>query len=100
MILRSLKHWWQRQTRGFDDAELWNLNTAIAEFVLPRLKAFRELPPMSTPCRKSEKQWAKILDEMIDGFEAMGQEVYDKNTQPCIDRGMLLFGRWFLHLWD
>lgn len=32
----------QREKYGFDNSELWNLNTTIAKFILPRLKAFRK----------------------------------------------------------
>ena len=32
----------QRLERGFDETELWNLDTTILKFILPRLKAFKE----------------------------------------------------------
>lgn len=42
-VRRSLLFWWQRRTRGWDDSDTWNLDSTIAEFVLPRLRRFREL---------------------------------------------------------
>ena len=33
----------QRIERGFDDSETWSLRDTIANFILPRLKAFNEI---------------------------------------------------------
>jgi hypothetical protein len=43
-IVRGRRVRWfiQRRKRGFDDRELWGLDQTIAEFVYPRIKAFRE----------------------------------------------------------
>ncbi len=43
---RRLRFWWERRTRGFDEPELWCLNSHIVDFLLPRLKAFREGVPV------------------------------------------------------
>ena len=44
MLLRNLKYFWQRRTRGWDDSDLYSLDYTIAKFVLPRLKVFAEDP--------------------------------------------------------
>jgi len=33
----------QREERGFDDTEVYNLDSTIARFILPRLKRYKEL---------------------------------------------------------
>jgi hypothetical protein len=36
----------QRDERGFDDTELWNLDVTMAKFILPRLAAFHKQSPV------------------------------------------------------
>ena len=64
---------------GIDDKELWNLDITLTEFILPRLKAFKEMDRKGYPVldgidpqdeKKSTETWEKILDDMIKGFEA------------------------------
>lgn len=55
----------QRRKRGFDDSELWSLDYTILEFILPRLRRFRE-----------KKRWGwpgpcAIFDIDWDDFEAL-----------------------------
>lgn len=37
----------QRDERGFDDTELWNLDVTMAKFILPRLKEFHKQSPIA-----------------------------------------------------
>lgn len=78
----------QREERGFDDTELWNLDTTIVEFVLPRLIAFKEdleknfagYPSLlcrdypDIPEDKLDDKWLEILDKMIAAFKAVHDE--------------------------
>ena len=87
----------QRAERGFDDTELWNLNATIAQFILPRLKRFREINK-SYPKAISEKEWNEILDKMIKFFE----EYLDENNylEDNLEKeGIELFAKYFLDLW-
>jgi hypothetical protein len=87
----------QRAERGFDDTELWNLNTTIAQFILPRLKRFREINK-SYPKTLSEEEWNEILDKMIKFFE----EYLDENNylEDNLEKeGIELFAKYFLDLW-
>lgn len=99
-IQRSLKYWWQRRTRGFDDREMWDLFSHLARHILPRLKEFRrraddpnvmsgypiELSPCynhpCTQCGGSDESirhdddagfeaWFQMLDDMIYYFECL-----------------------------
>lgn len=106
--LRSnVKHWWQRRTRGWSDDELWNLDVTIAKFTLPRLKAFRSGPAMGgTPTTiATNEEWLAILDEMIFAFEFVAGENYyinqhNKNEYERCEKGLALFAKHFMSLWD
>lgn len=101
---------WQKLTRGFSDADAWNLDHTIAEFVLPRLKVFRQrlfgFPGHSI----TEKEWEEILDKMIFSMQAivdewdftkaeMTMEEQKKHWEKIRD-GLELFGKWFRDLWE
>lgn len=58
----------QRLKHGFDDTELYNLDVTIAQFVLPRLKRFKELSK-AYPGYLTEDEWSDILDKIIFAFE-------------------------------
>jgi hypothetical protein len=105
-IKRTLKFFWQRRTRGFDDSETWNLDHRIAEFILPRLKLFREMSPSQgipsefideSPLAQIEdpkereaartvledegqKKWEGVLDKIIWSFEYANNGYEDEET--------------------
>lgn len=91
----AVKSWWQRRTKGYANSECWNLEYSTAEWILPRLKHFRNnlhsIPPNlergndnighSVEPELIEKQnpedrfdltldeWKSKLDKMIYAFE-------------------------------
>lgn len=89
--LRMLKHFKQRWTRGFDDSELWSLDWTIAKFVLPRLKAFREMGKAGCPAEflfgdgtdaeieAGQAHFMALVDKMIYAFEC---KVHDDTGLP------------------
>ena len=70
---RYEKYFKQLKTRGFSDEETWGLNNVIAEFVLPRLKRFRELNN-GYPNGFTAKTWYQTLDKMIFAFDSILRE--------------------------
>lgn len=94
------KHFWQRQNRGFDDTELWGLDDIITQFILPRLKAFREFNN-TTPSEITVEEWNTILDKMIKAFEVRYHQ-WDESCEYPIDyqEGLELFAKYYDHLWD
>lgn len=58
----------QRKERGFDDSELWSLDTTIAKFLLPRIKRYREVH-CGYPASLTNERWNEILDKMVAAFE-------------------------------
>jgi len=91
--LKQLKKW------GFSDSETWSLNLVIAEFILPRLKRFREID-IGMPGCLTESKWEEILDKMIFAFEnIVKDEIYSKTIDIKIGSGLRLFGKYFRYLW-
>lgn len=114
---------------GFDYRDTWNLDYKISEYILPRLKYFRDnlhsVPPRkdkkakmtdSGPTCLSIKEWQAMIDKMSFAFQYVvdGRELNDKywNKDYVFDQktakddykkyeeGMKLFSIWFSHLWD
>ena len=84
-IFRFFKFVWQRKTKGFDDSETWNLDNTIANFVLPRLKRYKELnggcPILEGFEESSDKnddkmheEWNKIIDRIIFSLERISKD--------------------------
>lgn len=48
--------------------EIWNLDSQLLAFILPRLKELRRIKP-GYPADLTEQEWDEILDKMIYGFE-------------------------------
>ena len=84
----------QRIERGFDDTELWNLDTTILKFVLPRLKRFKECTIGFPPDFKTLEEWQECLEKMIINIEKI------INSEEDVDyEGFELFKKYFFHLW-
>lgn len=94
-----IKHWWQRRTRGFDDSETWSLDITISEFILPRLKRFRELhdKALHPPDTLSEDEWRDIMDKIIVAHELVISETLAREKE--INDGLILFAKYYRHLW-
>lgn len=90
----------QRIERGFDDTETWNLNTTFANFMLPRLKAFKEVGvPFSHPAILEEHEWGEIIDKIIHSLELYIDEDYEFESEKEIQEGIDLFAKYFFNLW-
>jgi len=93
---------------GFSKTETWSLYSVIAEFILPRLKSFRDVT-IAHPIDKTEKEWSGVLDKMIFAFEwsleydkcnvlDMKEEKLKENWERH-EEGMELFRERFMDLW-
>ena len=63
----------KEKEKKINSKELWNLDHTIIEFLVPRLKAFRERTD-SYPGDITEEEWDNILDKIITGLEAYKAE--------------------------
>lgn len=94
----------QREERGWDDTEVWNLDYSISSFILPRLKVFRKIHH-GHPSNLSENEWEEYLDKMILAFELnlsyedlASDDLEEKESE--IKEGLALFAEYFNQLWD
>ena len=105
LIKRSLRHLWQRIRWGFDDSDLWSLDTTIAKFVLPRLKRFRDVSGGYPGCdgMATEEDWNVAMDEMIFAMQVViddgNCDLRTHEDWARCKRGLKLFGKWFRQLW-
>ena len=98
----------QLKKYGFCDSETWNLDAVIAEFILPRLKRFREVTNGYSKDFSNYDEWYEVLDKMIFSFEWILTYAYSvgdlsneeyKNSLKKYDEGMKLFAKYFRNLW-
>ena len=102
---RKKRHLKQYEKQGWCDADTWSLDQRFAQWLLPRLKRFKELT-IGIPMDLTEKQWMSILQEMIDGFEFMASDDYYQWGEPKwdkkhekINKAMDLFTKHIRNLW-
>lgn len=98
-----------KKTRGYSYYDLLNLDCTIADFVLPRLKAYK-LENIGHPTNLSQEEWDIILDKMIYSFEScsskeafkddfeFGSTEYSEHRKRVAE-GLRLFGENFEALW-
>jgi hypothetical protein len=104
-IKQKIRYWKFKRKTGFYPLEIWNLNTAIAEFTLPRLKYFRD-NLHSYPVGITMEKWHEILDDMIYAFDfEVHQWDNDFDLRKELDyqrvqRGFKYFGIYLRDLWD
>lgn len=93
----------QRAERGFDDTELWNLDSTIAKFIHPRLVRFHETN-ICHPGNMTPEEWDAILRQMIFAFEFLASDdkymMHDDPAWSKIDEGLKAFATYYGHLWN
>ena len=106
-IKRSIRFFFQRIFRGWDDSETWSLDYPIAKFILPRLKRFKELND-AFPLDTTPESWDEELDEMIWCFNFMitqrdwgrvGADFGTKEEWERSQKGLELFAKRYFDLW-
>ena len=106
---------WFKKREKINVKSLWNFDYTIIEFLVPRLKLFRE-KSQGYPDDVTGEEWDSILDKIIKGLEAYKAErPWDKNlsTQENLDldktyyaknasdfqNAMELLTKYFRNLW-
>jgi len=108
----AIRSAWQRLTRGYDDSMVWGFCEVFPDMMVKILTQL-EKNRWGHPSSLTDKQWSKILNEMIDGFKAVeekenlefvaGSDKYLKAIRPYnkrIDKALDLFKTHFFKLWD
>lgn len=102
--------WWinnkyQKLTRGYSDEELWNLDSTFIEWILPRLKTFKEKNCGYPIEMSSKEEWDEELETMIQAFEYYLKGPFSVNAEEreredkIIAKGFELFGKRIRNLW-
>lgn len=83
----------ERETRGFDQTELWSLDMTIARYILPRIKYFAE--NYSHPENEADM---KII---VAAFTLVASEEcsYSEEDYTTIQKGLRLFAEYLPGLW-
>jgi hypothetical protein len=95
----------------FPHWHVWDLRSAIAFFIVPRLKAFRDMylkhENVGVPkefANGREAEWISVLDGIIFAFEyeldsEAGGADAEKNARRQAE-GLHNFAKYYLNLWD
>ena len=104
---RQSKYLSIKNKTGVSPDETWNLDISIAKFLVPRLKAFKNMTN-GYPMNLSEEygknafnEWIKILDQMIYAFKLIENDkmIYSEDQNKKIEKGLDLFRKYFRDLW-
>lgn len=90
----------QRLERGFDSSELWSLKDTIANFILPRLKAFADDPCGHPGSFNNVEEWQTVLNKMVRSFELSNKDILTEKEHSEWHAGMKLFKEYFFCLWN
>lgn len=107
-LKRKIKDFLFKRKYGCSYIEICNLNTATARFILPRLKLFRRDCGTSVPRGLTPKKWENIVDKMIFAFEyealqytdTFSDKHFTDKDAKNIQKGLELFGKYFMDLWN
>ena len=100
----------QLKKHGFSDTETWSLDSVVCQFILPRLKRFREISNgFPGGDDMTSEKWDAIVDQMIFSFMWSLHNEDDKYRDLSeaerlanwgkYDIGINQFAKWFRHLW-
>lgn len=111
---RQRKKWLKKHGLYVNDRETWNLDANIANYILPRLKRFKEIGTTYPGIDEAitPDGWNEVLQKMINAFEILGNEMIDKvdlssegwaeeiyRLNREVDEGLQLFAKYYRDLW-
>ena len=127
-ILKEIKYFIQRGKKGFSERDLWSFDDYLCEIIPPALRQLAKrscgCPGNLWDDKKTNDhchRWKEILEEIAQGFEAIQQIMdldffkfikkdghysheIDKEKERLLtkkyERGMELFVKYFMNLWD
>lgn len=82
--------------------EVWNMDNVLAQLIVPRLLAFKELDKHGYPqAFKDMRSWNNAIQKMINAFELMKYvHSLSEGEQKTVEKGLSLFCKYFKDLWD
>lgn len=84
----------------FEYLEIFGLYQNLAEYIYPRLEAFRD-NSYSNPSDMTMRKWKSNLNKMIYAFKTMSKDdiITEKKKWKKIEEGLKLFSEYFHDLW-
>lgn len=86
-----------RKHHPFEFLDIYSLWATIAEFLIPRLQAFKK-HTYSNPANITMKEWHNTLDKIIVAFEIFLKDEIKKDNKTC-EKGLKLFAEYYRDLW-
>lgn len=82
--------------------EVWNTDNVLAQLIVPRLLAFKELDKHGNPPDFNDmRAWNKTIQKMIDAFELMKYvHSLSEEEERIVEKGLSLFCKYYRNLWD
>lgn len=99
---RQLFFYWQRDYRGFDNSDMWNLESKILDWLIPRLKVFSYFAKGSGwfDGKGGYVKGDKIVEEILKGFKIYHEkDFFSKKESNIINHSFNLFKKHFGDLW-
>jgi hypothetical protein len=98
VIQCTYKVWlfFQKQRHGFNEQEIYGLNNTIADFIIPRLKTFRDLSKSSQVSKKELNAMIWSFENFLEVRSFMENKELNKTKynahQRRLAKGFALFG--------
>ena len=82
--------------------EVWNTNNVLAQLIVPRLLAFKELDKHGCPPDFDDmRKWNNTIQKMADAFELMKYvHTLSGEEEKTVSKGLELFCKYYRNLWD
>lgn len=89
-----------KKKHGFEPTETWVLSDCLAQFLYPRLVAFKKFNTCSIPFGETEEEYNDILNKMIIAVRilVLGTEASKQAFAEEVQEGCELIGKYFTKL--
>lgn len=89
-----------KKKHGFEPSETWVLSDCLAQFLYPRLVAFKKFNTCSIPFGETEEEYNDILNKMIIAVRilVLGTEASKQAFAKEVQEGCELIGKYFTKL--
>lgn len=89
-----------KKKHGFEPTETWVLSDCLAQFLYPRLVAFKKFNTCSIPFGETEEEYNDILNKMIIAVRilVLGTEASKQAFAKEVQEGCELIGKYFTKL--
>ena len=102
-ILEKLCKFKKSESEEIKDSELYNLDSTICAFIIPKLKKFKEVTKSYPPQVGSFENWQDTIDKMIYWMEMYldDDNRYNRTEEEKtkMEEGKKLFFDYFENLW-